>query len=65
MNALILLAAAASSPALEPVIVTATRTESPAGEPPTTITSYWVGSTIGEDRIEPARPTRDWGCSIR
>ena len=32
MNALILLAAAASSPALEPVIVTATRTESPAGE---------------------------------
>jgi len=32
MNALILLAAAAGSPALEPVIVTATRTESPAGE---------------------------------
>ena len=32
MNALILLAAAAGSPALEPVVVTATRTESPAGE---------------------------------
>jgi vitamin B12 transporter len=32
MNALILIAAAAGSPALEPVVVTATRTESPAGE---------------------------------
>ena len=34
MNTLILLAAAAGSPALEPVIVTATRTEVPAGESP-------------------------------
>jgi vitamin B12 transporter len=32
MNALILLAAAAGGPALEPVVVTATRTENPAGE---------------------------------
>ena len=32
MNTLILLAAAAGSPALEPVIVTATRTEVPAGK---------------------------------
>jgi vitamin B12 transporter len=32
MNALILLAAAAGSTALEPVVVTATRTENPAGE---------------------------------
>ena len=32
MYALVLLAAAAGSPALEPVIVTATRTETPAAE---------------------------------
>ena len=32
MNLIVLLAAAAGSQALEPVIVTATRTENPAGE---------------------------------
>jgi vitamin B12 transporter len=58
MNALILLAAAAGSPTLEPVIVTATRTESPAGE---VLAS--VDLVLREDLVR--RPAADLGDALR
>jgi vitamin B12 transporter len=58
MNPLILLTAAAGSAALEPVVVTATRTENPARE---TLAS--VGLIAGNDLL--MRPAADLGDALR
>jgi vitamin B12 transporter len=58
MNALILLAAAAGSSALEPVVVTATRTESPAREVLASV------SLIPGDQLT-MRPAADLGDALR
>jgi outer membrane cobalamin receptor len=58
MNALILLAAAAGSPALEPVVVTATRTELPAGEVLASV------ELIPGDNLA-MRPAADLGDALR
>jgi vitamin B12 transporter len=58
MNALILLAAAAGSPALDPVVVTATRTESPAGEVLASV------ALIPGDQLA-MRPAADLGDALR
>jgi vitamin B12 transporter len=58
MNALILLAAAAGSPALEPVVVTATRTESPAGEVLASVDLVWRDDLV-------RMPAADLGDALR
>ena len=58
MNTLILLAAAAGSPALEPVVVTATRTENPAAEVLASV--ELIG---GDDLLR--RPAADLGDALR
>ncbi len=58
MNALILFAAAAGSPALEPVVVTATRTERPASEVLASV------NLIAGDELA-MRPAADLGDALR
>ncbi len=58
MNALLLLAAAAGSPALEPVVVTATRTESPAGEVLASVDLVWRDDLV-------RMPAADLGDALR
>jgi vitamin B12 transporter len=58
MNTLILLAAAAGSPALEPVVVTATRTESPAGEVLASVDLVWRDDLV-------RMPAADLGDALR
>jgi vitamin B12 transporter len=58
MNTLIFLAAAAGSPALEPVVVTATRTESPAGEVLASVDLVWRDDLV-------RMPAADLGDALR